>query len=66
MKPAQVVTIVQIGNVWNWQVYLPGQPSSHGTASTFDAAWAAVSAVVGAITGRVLELAGRMDAEAGP
>ncbi|HEY4153537.1 MAG TPA: hypothetical protein VGM38_09470 [Pseudolysinimonas sp.] len=64
MKPASVLTIIRAGNEWNWQVYPIGSPSSHGTATTFDAAWAAVSAVVGAGTAHTLE--GRIDGEAGP
>ena len=69
MKSANVLTIVQSSpTTWNWQVYLPGAPSSHGTSPSFAAAWSTVSKVIGAdVPAATLHmLAARIDGEAGP
>ena len=67
MKSAEVVSIIHIGTSWMWQVYFAfPKAAAHGTAPTFEAAWAAVSAVLGEpTTGRVWPLAGTLNAEAG-
>lgn len=67
MKSADVVSVVHIGTSWMWQVYFAAPAASaHGTAPTFEAAWAAVSAVLGSPShGRTWELAGALNAEAG-